>query len=64
VLGVALFGWPAATLATLLVAPLLWAPWRLVLTHTEPRELLPALGATARALAVYGAVLALGLAAG
>jgi 1,4-dihydroxy-2-naphthoate octaprenyltransferase len=61
-LGVLLFAWPAWSL----VAPvaLVWtiAPTRVVLAHASPRELLPALGGTARALAVYGAALALGLA--
>ncbi|MEQ1854853.1 MAG: 1,4-dihydroxy-2-naphthoate polyprenyltransferase [Longimicrobiales bacterium] len=60
VVGVASRGWPAATLAALLVAPLCVAPLRTVFGHTDVRELLPALGATARVVAAYGLLLALG----
>lgn len=63
-IGVAALGWPAATLAALVVLPLAAAPARVVFTHVHPRELLPALGGTARVLAVYGLVLAAGLALG
>ena len=62
--GVAALGWPASALAALLVAPLCRAPARAVVTHVDPRELLPALGATARVVALYGALLAAGLAFG
>lgn len=58
------YGWPAASLAALLVAPLCLAPVRRVLTHTDPAELLPALGETARVVGVYGLLLGLGLAVG
>ena len=63
-LGVVWFGWPGTSLAALLVVPLCWAPARAVFTATEPRALIPALGATARVVAVYGVLLAIGLAAG
>jgi 1,4-dihydroxy-2-naphthoate octaprenyltransferase len=62
VVGVQIFGWPLETLATLGVVPLLLAPaWR-VQTFTHPRELLPALGETARVVALYGVILGLALA--
>ena len=48
VVGWLVYDWPAAALAALLVAPLCVAPVRRVLTHTEPVQLLPALGETAR----------------
>ncbi|MSR20188.1 MAG: 1,4-dihydroxy-2-naphthoate polyprenyltransferase [Gemmatimonadetes bacterium] len=64
VVGVSALGWPVAALAALVVAPLCWAPARAVATHVDPRELLPALGATARVVAIYGALLAAGLAFG
>ena len=62
--GVTLLGWPPATLATLLVTPLCWSPLRTVLSYRKPRELIPALGATARVMAVYGLLLTLGLGLG
>ncbi len=62
--GVTLLGWPAAALAALLVAPLCWTPLRTVYGYQEPRELIPALGATARVTAVYGVLLTLGLGLG
>ena len=64
VVGWRVYGWPAASLAALLVAPLCLAPVRRVLTHTDPAELLPALGETARVVGVYGLLLGLGLAVG
>ena len=64
VVGWRVYGWPAASLAALLVAPLCIAPVRRVLTHTEPAELLPALGETARVVGVYGLLLGLGLVLG
>lgn len=62
--GVAVFGWPPTALAALLVAPLCVSPLRAVMTATEPRALIAALGGTARVLALYGGLLALGLALG
>jgi 1,4-dihydroxy-2-naphthoate octaprenyltransferase len=62
--GVVLLGWPAWSLVALGALALSIAPTRVVFAHATPRELLPALGATARVLAVYGAGLALGLAIG
>ena len=64
VVGVLRFGWPVATLASLLFLPLAAAPLRAVLRFEHPRELLPALGATARLVVVYGVLLALGLGLG
>jgi hypothetical protein len=57
-------GWPAASLAALGAGLFALAPSRAVLTFTDPRELLPALGGTARLVAAYGFLLALGLAFG
>jgi 1,4-dihydroxy-2-naphthoate octaprenyltransferase len=62
--GVTIFGWPPPALAALLVAPLSFSPLRAVLRHRDPRELLPALGATARITAIYGLLLTLGLGLG
>ena len=62
--GVLRFGWPAAALATLLVAVVAVEPFRRVLGFTDPSELLPALGGTARVVALYGLVLGLALALG
>jgi 1,4-dihydroxy-2-naphthoate octaprenyltransferase len=59
-----LLGWPPAALAALLVAPLCWSPLRAVLRYRDPRELIPALGGTARVTALYGVLLALGLGLG
>jgi 1,4-dihydroxy-2-naphthoate octaprenyltransferase len=60
--GVLAFDWPPAALLALLVAPLCRSPLRAVMTSTDPRELIPALGATARVVALYGMLLGLGLA--
>ncbi len=62
--GVGVFAWPGACLVALLVAPLSVSPVRRVLGFEDPRELLPALGETARVVALYGALLGLGLAMG
>jgi 1,4-dihydroxy-2-naphthoate octaprenyltransferase len=62
--GVSALDWPPAALASLLAVLLGGLPLRTVLRHSDPRELLPALGATARVTAVYAALLALGLALG
>jgi 1,4-dihydroxy-2-naphthoate octaprenyltransferase len=64
VVGVLAFGWPAWSLAALLVTPLAVAPARKVAGFREARELLPALGETARVVALYGILLGLGLALG
>lgn len=64
VVGWQAYGWPAWSLASLIFVPLTLGPLRAVLTFQDPRELLPALGGTARAVALYGLVLALGLAFG
>jgi 1,4-dihydroxy-2-naphthoate octaprenyltransferase len=62
--GVLLFDWPVAALASLLVAPLCRAPLRAVFGFKNPAELIPALGGTARVVVLYGLFLALGLAFG
>jgi 1,4-dihydroxy-2-naphthoate polyprenyltransferase len=62
--GVARFGWPPAALVALFVAPLCWGPWRTVMRHQHPRELIAALGGTARVVSLYGLLLAGGLAFG
>ena len=62
--GIVGFGWPRAAAAALLAAPLAVPPVRRVLGHAEAHELLPALGETSRVVAIYGALLALGLALG
>jgi 1,4-dihydroxy-2-naphthoate octaprenyltransferase len=64
VVGVLAFEWPIAALGALLAAPLCASPLRAVFRHAEPKELIPALGATARVVVVYGALLALGLTLG
>jgi len=62
--GVTMLGWPVASLASLLVAPLCWSPLQAVLHNRSPHDLIPALGATARVLALYGLLLTLGLGLG
>ena len=64
IVGVRWMNWPAATLASLAFVPLAIAPTRAVFGYSDPRELLPALGATARVVVVYCILLSLGLALG
>ncbi len=64
VVGVGSFAWPRASLACLGAVLLAVGPLRTVLTYREPAELIPALGGTARVVALYGLLLALGLALG
>jgi 1,4-dihydroxy-2-naphthoate polyprenyltransferase len=64
VVGLVWLAWPRASLAALLVAPLCVSPVRRVLTFRDPRELFPALGETSRVVALYGVLLAVGLALG
>jgi len=64
VVGVLAYGWPAWALVSLLVLPLCVAPVRKVRGFREARELLPALGETARVVAIYGLLLGVGLALG
>lgn len=63
-LGIVWFGWPAATLLALVALVGAVAPLRAVFTFREPRQLLPALGGTARVVALYGALLGSALAFG
>lgn len=62
--GVILFDWPLAALASLLVAPFCREPMRAVFGFEDPAELIPALGGTARVVVLYGLFLTLGLALG
>lgn len=64
VVGVGALGWPVASLAALLAFPVAFPALRRVLGFRDPRELLPALGETARVVVLYGALLALGLGLG
>lgn len=64
VFGVVRLGWPLGALAALLAMPLAVEPARRVLGFSHPRELLPALGGTARVVVLYGALLGAGLALG
>jgi 1,4-dihydroxy-2-naphthoate octaprenyltransferase len=63
-LGVLWFGWPLPALGASLALALAAAPLRRVLSFREPRDLLPALGQTARLVALYGLVLGGALALG
>lgn len=64
ILGWLRYGWPVWTLVSLAFVPLTVGPLRTVLTFVDHRELLPALGGTARAVALYGVLLGVGLAFG
>lgn len=64
IVGVMWHGWPPAALASVVAVGLAYAPLGRVVGHTDPAELNPALGGTARVVALYGALLALGLALG
>jgi len=62
--GVVAYGWPPASLAAAAALLLALPPLRTVLGYREPGELIPALGGTARVVAVYGALLSVGLGLG
>jgi 1,4-dihydroxy-2-naphthoate octaprenyltransferase len=62
--GVAAYGWPPLALTGSLAVLAAAVPARGVLTFSEPKELLPALGQTARAVALYGILLGGALALG
>jgi 1,4-dihydroxy-2-naphthoate polyprenyltransferase len=62
--GALVLGWPATVLVAWAVAALSLRPLQAVLSAGDPRELIPALEGTARMLALYGVLLALGLAFG
>jgi 1,4-dihydroxy-2-naphthoate octaprenyltransferase len=64
VAGVVWLAWPGASLVTLAVALVAVGPLRRVLGFSDPVELLPALGGTARIVALYGVMLGLALAFG
>lgn len=63
--GIVMYGWPIAVAAAgVLMAVLCVPPLRAVWGHRDPGDLLPALGQTARGVALYGIVLAAALAWG
>ena len=62
--GVLALGGPLLSPWALAVAPLWSRPLRTVFQYSHPSELIPALGATARVVALYGGLLALGLGLG
>jgi 1,4-dihydroxy-2-naphthoate octaprenyltransferase len=64
VVGVVAFGWSSWTLVSLLAFVRGWAPMRAVFTFEDPRELLPALGGTARLVTLWSGLLALGFLVG
>jgi 1,4-dihydroxy-2-naphthoate octaprenyltransferase len=57
VVGVVIYDWPPATLAALIAVALAWGPMRAVLSFRGPHDLIPALGKTARVVALYGLLL-------
>ncbi len=59
--GVAAVGWPPTALLALTCTPLALGPLRRVLGFVDPRDLNPALGGTARLLAVFSGLLAVGV---
>ena len=63
-LGVALFDWTPWSLAALAALPFAADPAARLLTRRDPEALIPALGGTARMVALYGLLLAGGLALG
>ncbi|MEQ8329889.1 MAG: 1,4-dihydroxy-2-naphthoate polyprenyltransferase [Longimicrobiales bacterium] len=62
VVGVVGFGWPGAALASLAALAGSVAPLRRVFGYDHPAELIPALGQTARIVALYGVLLGTALA--
>jgi 1,4-dihydroxy-2-naphthoate octaprenyltransferase len=64
IVGVAVYAWPPAALAAIVALGFAYGPLGRVLGHTKPSELNPALGGTARVVALYGGLLGLGLALG
>lgn len=64
VLGVAVYGWPPAALGALAAGVASIRPVTLILTRDKARDLVQALGGTARVVALYGVLLGAGLAFG
>jgi 1,4-dihydroxy-2-naphthoate octaprenyltransferase len=65
VLGILVYGWPTVTaVAGLATAVVCLTPLRTVWRYSDPRELVPALGQTARGVALYGILLSSALAWG
>ncbi len=59
-----IYGWPVASLTSLMAIPLAVPPVRTAFRYEHPAELIPALGETARVVVAYGLLLAAGLALG
>jgi 1,4-dihydroxy-2-naphthoate octaprenyltransferase len=64
VAGIIRFDWPLHVMATWAALPFCAGPVRTVCTFNDPRELFPALGQTSRVVALYGILIAAGLALG
>lgn len=64
VVGLVWLAWPVTSLLALVALPLAVGPARAVLRFEDPRELLAALGETARFVVVYGVLLGIGLGVG
>lgn len=64
IVGVTVYAWPPASLGAIVALGFAYEPLRRVLGYDEPAGLNPALGGTARVVALYGGLLALGLALG
>lgn len=64
IVGVTKLQWPPLSLMAFAAAPFCVTPLQIVLRYTDPRELIPALSGTARVVALYGGLLALGLGLG
>jgi 1,4-dihydroxy-2-naphthoate octaprenyltransferase len=62
--GIWRYQWPLASLLSFLALLPLLRPLRTVFAYRDPRDLNPALGQTARGVALYGVLLAVGLALG
>ncbi len=62
--GVLLLDWPPAVFLAVLALAASARPTKTIFTYREPAELLPTLGQTARVVALYGGLLAIGFAAG
>lgn len=62
--GIAALGWPTRVLVAWVALGAAARPLRTVLTFRAPEELLPTLGETARVVALYGMLLAVGFALG
>lgn len=64
IVGIRIYDWPLLVLLSLGAMPVAHDAVRRIMTEDDPRSLMPALGGTARMVALYGGFLALGLALG